>query len=170
MNRQSAPDRLCTALVLAVMTLAGIGFEAHACEKARGREQDLQQKKTSIQVKSYVCPMHPEVRSTKRGKCPKCKMDLRLERAVTSTAVTGDQNLLAANTASSAPGYARKMVIPEVDVLDQNGNALHFWLPHVSRPAPHSKLGLWRRRVCHGRDTRCVAVVTHGSWRSHDLQ
>jgi len=128
MTRQSAPDRLCKALVLTVMTLAGIGFEAHAFEKAKGREQDSQQKKTSIkQVKSYVCPMHPEVRSTKRGKCPKCKMDLRLERAVTSTAVTGDQNLLAANTASSAPEYARKMVIPEVDVLDQNGNALHFY-------------------------------------------
>jgi cytochrome oxidase Cu insertion factor (SCO1/SenC/PrrC family) len=110
------------------MTLAGIGFEAQAFEKAKGREQDSQQKKTSIkQVKSYVCPMHPEVRSTKRGKCPKCKMDLRLERAVTSTAVTGDQNLLAANTASSAPGYTRKMVIPEVEVLDQNGNALHFY-------------------------------------------
>ncbi len=128
MNRQSAPERLCKALVLTVMTLAGIGFEAHAFEKARGREQDSQQQKTSTkQVKSYVCPMHPEVRSTKRGKCPKCKMDLRLERAVTSTVVTGDQNLLAANTASSAPGYAGKMVIPEVDVLDQNGNALHFY-------------------------------------------
>jgi len=128
MNRQSAPERLCKALVLTVMTLAGIGFEAHAFEKASGREQDPQQKETSTkQVKSYVCPMHPEVRSTKRGKCPKCKMDLRLERAVTSTAVTGDQNLLAANTASNAPGYARKMVIPEVDVLDQNGNALHFY-------------------------------------------
>src|SRR6185369_6765653 len=128
MTRQSAPERFCKALVLTVMTLAGIGFEAHAFEKARGREQDSQQQKTSTkQVKSYVCPMHPEVRSTKRGKCPKCKMDLRLERAVTSTAVTGDQNLLAANTASNAPGYARKMVIPEVDVLDQDGNVLHFY-------------------------------------------
>jgi len=128
MNRQSAPERLCKALVLTVMTLAGIGFEAHAFEKARGGDKDSQHHKTSIkQVKSYVCPMHPEVRSTKRGKCPKCKMDLRLERAVTSTAVTGDQTLLAANTASRAPGYARKMVIPEVEVLDQNGNALNFY-------------------------------------------
>ncbi|HEY9503313.1 MAG TPA: SCO family protein [Pyrinomonadaceae bacterium] len=128
MNQRSAPERLCKALVLTFVTLAGIGFEAHAFEKARGREQDSQQKQTSTkQVNSYVCPMHPEVRSTKRGKCPKCKMDLRLERAVTSTAVTSDQNLLAANTASNAPGYARKMVIPEVDVLDQNGSALHFY-------------------------------------------
>ena len=128
MNRQSAPERLCKALVVTVMTLAGIGFDAHAFQKVRGREQDSQQKETSTkQVNSYVCPMHPEVRSTKRGKCPKCKMDLRLERAVTSTAVTGDQTLLAADTASNAPGYARKMVIPDVDVLDQNGSALHFY-------------------------------------------
>ena len=88
--------------------------------------------------------MHPEVTSTKRGKCPKCKMDLRLERAVTSTAVAGNQNLIAdnavaeaavmsanstsaSNTSSNAPGSARKMIIPDVEVLDQNGNALHFY-------------------------------------------
>src|SRR6476469_7888873 len=145
MNRQSAPDRLCKALLLTVMTLAGIGFEAHAFEKTKGREQDSQQKETSTkQVKSYVCPMHPEVRSTKPGKCPKCKMDLRLERAVTSTAVTGNQSLIAdnavakaavmsanstdaANTSGNAPVFATKIVIPDVEVLDQNGNALHFY-------------------------------------------
>src|SRR5713226_1027868 len=26
----------------------------------------------------YACPMHPEVRSSKPGKCPKCGMALRL--------------------------------------------------------------------------------------------
>ena len=25
----------------------------------------------------YSCPMHPEVKSKKKGRCPKCKMDLR---------------------------------------------------------------------------------------------
>ena len=145
MNQRSAPEGLCKALVLTFVTLAGIGFEAHAFEKAKAREQDSQQKKTATrQVKSYSCPMHPEVKSTKRGKCPKCKMDLRLDPSVTSTAVTGNQNVIAnnavaeavvtsanstdaASTASNAGGAARKMVIPEVDVLDQNGNALHFY-------------------------------------------
>ena len=128
MNQRSAPERLRKALVLTVMTLGGIGFEAHAFEKAKKHEQGTQQEKTSTkQVKSYSCPMHPEVKSTKRGKCPKCKMELRLDRAVTSTAVTDDQNLLAASTASTAPGYTRKMVIPEAEVLDQNGNTLHFY-------------------------------------------
>src|SRR6188474_1325294 len=103
MNQRSAPERLCKALVLTFVTVAGIGFEAHAFEQARGREQDAQQKKTATrQVKSYSCPMHPEVKSTKRGKCPKCKMDLRLDPAVTSTAVTGKQNLIAGNAIAEA--------------------------------------------------------------------
>ena len=134
MNRRSAPERLCSALVLTFVTLAGIGFEAHAFEKAKGREQDSQQKKTATrQVKSYSCPMHPEVKSTKRGKCPKCKMDLRLDRtaiadnAVAEAAVMSASSADAANTESNVPGYAKKMNIPEVEVLDQNGSALHFY-------------------------------------------
>jgi len=34
----------------------------------------------------YSCPMHPEVQSKKRGKCPKCKMVL--VRQAASAAVT----------------------------------------------------------------------------------
>jgi cytochrome oxidase Cu insertion factor (SCO1/SenC/PrrC family) len=70
-------------------------------------------------------------------------MDLRLDRAVTKTAGPGTQNLIAdnaaesvvmsanstvaANTSSDAPGSATKIVIPDVEVLDQNGNAIHFY-------------------------------------------
>jgi len=134
MNKQLALARFCKSFVLTVMILAGIEVQAHAFAGAAGREQSSPQKKSATkQVKSYSCPMHPEVKSTKRGKCPKCKMDLRLDPAVTSTAVTGKQNLIAgnaiaeANISSNAPGYATKMVIPDVEVLDQNGNALHFY-------------------------------------------
>jgi len=140
-NDSRTRSRLCKAFVLTVVMLAGIGLEAQAFTKTDWPEHSSQQKKTAInQVKSYSCPMHPEVKSTKRGKCPKCKMDLRLDRAATSSAVTGTQNLVAdnaaamsasstdtANTESNESGSARKMVIPEVDVLDQNGNALHFY-------------------------------------------
>ena len=75
-------------------------------------------------VKSYVCPMHPEVKSTKPGKCPKCKMDLRL--AKTETAAVADQPAepMVKDTSDSLPG---KLVIPDVEMLDQNGNALHFY-------------------------------------------
>jgi cytochrome oxidase Cu insertion factor (SCO1/SenC/PrrC family) len=138
-------SRFCKALMLTVVMLAWIVMEAQAFARVRGFEQSSQQNKTSTtQVKSYTCPMHPEVKSTKRGKCPKCKMDLRLEPTVKNVAVTGNQDLIAdnavreapitsanateaANIASNAPGYARKMIIPEVEVLDQDGNALHFY-------------------------------------------
>jgi heavy metal-binding protein len=30
---------------------------------------------------AYVCPMHPEVRQTNPGKCPRCRMDLVREGA-----------------------------------------------------------------------------------------
>jgi len=124
MNKQSA---LCTAFVLTLMILAGIEVQAFA--NAGLRDQISEKKTTTKQVRSYVCPMHPDVKSTKRGKCPKCKMDLRLER-VADNAVAAAMRANVTDTAiteSNESGSARKMVIPDVEVLDQNGHALHFY-------------------------------------------
>ena len=74
----------------------------------------------AVQKKAYVCPMHPEVKSARPGKCPKCKMDLRLSKPETTTPV-----VTPAEPAPSDSG--RKMSIPDVEVLDQDGNALHFY-------------------------------------------
>ena len=124
MNKQLP---LCTAFALTVMILAGIEVQAFA--NAGLRDQISEKKTTTKQVRSYVCPMHPDVKSTKRGKCPKCKMDLRLERvADNAVAAAMRANVTdTANTESNESGSARKMVIPDVEVLDQNGNALHFY-------------------------------------------
>ena len=124
MNKQLA---LCTAFVLTVMIFAGIEMQAFA--NAGLRDQISEKKTTTKQVRSYVCPMHPDVKSTKRGKCPKCKMDLRLERVADNAVVAAMRanSTDTANTESNESGSARKMVIPDVEVLDQNGNALHFY-------------------------------------------
>ena len=75
-------------------------------------------------AKSYVCPMHPEVQSRRAGKCPKCKMDLRLAKTESTTAV---EKPVMAQTPSNTSGSTRKMVIHDVEVLDQFGNELHFY-------------------------------------------
>jgi cytochrome oxidase Cu insertion factor (SCO1/SenC/PrrC family) len=73
-------------------------------------------------VATYSCPMHPEIKSTKKGKCPKCKMDLVRQ---TTNASPG------AEIVSQAPegvlGTTSKLKIPDVEVLDQDGNVRHFY-------------------------------------------
>lgn len=107
----------------------------------QSRATERQQNKASQDSKAnYVCPMHPEITSTKRGKCPKCKMDLRLAPATDTglSANVDDQLTANAATGQAAPpamqpnvtrdGYgSMKMVIPDVEVLDQDGNRVHFY-------------------------------------------
>ena len=65
----------------------------------------------------YACPMHPDVTSTKRGRCRKCGMDLR---PVTKTDAPAPPKEDASASFSS-------MKIPNARVVDQNGKALDFY-------------------------------------------
>ena len=131
MNKQSSP--ITWALALAFVTLASIQIEArpHVQMTAPTARQQKPAAKTAT---SYACPMHPEVKSTRKGKCPKCKMDLQLVREATSS--VDKEKLVASaaigeNVSADVPGKLlgprKKMTIPDVEVLDQEGNALHFY-------------------------------------------
>ena len=69
----------------------------------------------------YVCPMHPDVTSSKPGKCYKCKMALRPVRAkkVTPTPPETDP--------TSDPGPVSSPRLPDVIIHDQNGKSLNFY-------------------------------------------
>ena len=69
----------------------------------------------------YTCPMHPEVKSKKKGQCPQCKMDLR--PAAAGAAQAGAAQAGAAHESHAAS----KMSIPDVGLLDQDGRAVRFY-------------------------------------------
>lgn len=88
---------------------------------------------------THHCPMHPEIKSTKPGKCPKCKMAMRPEATDSAKAMHphAEMTANAAGAKGVTPAEPRnatrddygsvKMVIPDVEVLDQEGNRIHFY-------------------------------------------
>jgi protein SCO1/2 len=69
----------------------------------------------------FTCLMHPEVKQAKAGHCPKCGMDLRLTRADPPAAAADNTEPAAAIPAGE------KMIIPDVELLDQDGRKIHFY-------------------------------------------
>jgi cytochrome oxidase Cu insertion factor (SCO1/SenC/PrrC family) len=142
MNKQSKPT-VTWAFALGFVMLASIQIETKPRFQAKVTASTPQQQKPATNpAKSYGCPMHPEVKSTRKGKCPKCKMDLQPVREAASSAdkealvasaavpenVTRDVNASApASVPGNGLGPSRKLMIPDVEVLDQEGNALHFY-------------------------------------------
>ena len=89
------------------------------------------QKRAPRPQQVYSCPMHPEVTSKKKGRCPKCGMDLRRveqKEAETSAAQTEP-------VAENESGVTQKMNIPDVELLDQDGRKFHFYTDLVKGQA-----------------------------------
>jgi cytochrome oxidase Cu insertion factor (SCO1/SenC/PrrC family) len=134
-------------LVLAILVSAWPVATAYA-QSARPSPQ--QNNLTQAAKKYYFCPMHSDVKSTKGGKCPKCGMALRLAKddltlaSFTDASVTANNGMAEDMTpkspaaehltdAAHSPGVRDgqaamiKMNIPDIEVLDQDGNRLRFY-------------------------------------------
>lgn len=108
----------------ALTTLAFALTLTGAAASARAAAHDPHAPAAAHEV-TYTCPMHPEVKSKKKGQCPKCKMDLRPARAEAA-----DAGGVPAPDLADAPRGARadsKMSIPDVKLLDQDGRPVRFY-------------------------------------------
>src|SRR6185369_15832656 len=95
-------------LTIAIITAAMPGIVA------------AQTKPKQQQSVTYSCPMHPDFKSKKPGKCPKCGMTLRPVTPAPTPSPTPAEATTEKYSFSS-------LQIPNVRVLDQNGHALDFY-------------------------------------------
>ena len=137
MTKQSSVTAAWT-FVLLVMLVASLDVQAKVHTRTSSTPQ--KQKPATKTAKSYACPMHPEVKSNRPGKCPKCKMDLQLVsesanliqspkagNAVVETVAAEVGMSASADVGGNGMGPTKRLSIPDVEVLDQEGNALHFY-------------------------------------------
>jgi cytochrome oxidase Cu insertion factor (SCO1/SenC/PrrC family) len=112
--------------LFAVLIIALVCFVAPTQDSDLVRAQ-ARQKAQPKAARKYACPMHPEVTSRKRGRCPKCGMTLRLVKDEVVPPVQTDA------APSDFPGTiidttaVSSLRIPDVRVSDQNGNKLNFY-------------------------------------------
>jgi len=66
------------------------------------------------QADEYSCPMHPEVKSNKKGSCPKCGMTLKQKSAERDSATSSD-------VSSSSSHF------PNVELITQDGKKVRFY-------------------------------------------
>ena len=117
MKRQSLT--LLTSLLAALTFAVGVGTAtttAFAQSSRKAQRQEIE----------YACPMHPEVKSKKRGKCPKCNMALQPVTASKVAAVGTDNNVGDAQGQGSGSSEAA-LRVPDTTVFDQHGKRLHFY-------------------------------------------
>jgi hypothetical protein len=72
--------RASFVLAIVLIALLGLGMHGRAQQsQGNGKAESARHQQHDKEV--YTCPMHPDVKSDKPGKCPKCGMSLVLSEA-----------------------------------------------------------------------------------------
>ncbi|HEY6187250.1 MAG TPA: SCO family protein [Pyrinomonadaceae bacterium] len=110
-------------IILLGVFIFGACFPLQDSAIAQVQSRRKSQKKS---IKRYACPMHPEVTSTRPGKCPKCEMALRLVKPEDANASAAPSNNVT-EPATEQTNAIAALRIPDTPVYDQNGNRLNFY-------------------------------------------
>lgn len=110
--RKLGSTLLSTSLLVFSLCVSPLAFASQPATKVQKR------------IASYLCPMDPEVKTTKPGNCPKCGMALRRASGETSPVAVESAKSDAGARAGSPINLAR---IPDSTVYDQDGRMLHFY-------------------------------------------
>ena len=109
---------------------------AHSAAAVAQRKPAVRKKATVKAAVVYSCPMDPEVRSNKPGRCPKCGMNLRPSQAATADHEGHEAEPKSAATPTATPEAAAKgtttlapdsIKIPDTVVYNQHGQKLNFY-------------------------------------------
>jgi cytochrome oxidase Cu insertion factor (SCO1/SenC/PrrC family) len=85
----------------------------------------LRRKSQQQKPAHYACPMHPEITSTKAGKCPKCGMSLRLIADKVDPGTAPATENMSSGTGDTLSISSER--IPDIRVLDKKGKRLNFY-------------------------------------------
>jgi protein SCO1/2 len=102
--------RLIIALIFVIAIFPGIG----------GAQTRRPPQKRAV---VYSCPMHPDVTSNKRGRCPKCRMELRPVKPEATPSPTPSPEPENGDSVSSFTSAK----IPDARIRDQHGKELNFY-------------------------------------------
>jgi len=113
-------DSMIRVIVVLLFVCACLSGRVQFCDLASGQSRQKTQAKGQLR---YACPMHPRVRSAKRGQCPKCGMTLRRVEVQKSepAPATDFPGVIIDATANSSPR------IPDIQGYDQNGKRIRFY-------------------------------------------
>jgi cytochrome oxidase Cu insertion factor (SCO1/SenC/PrrC family) len=130
--------------VVAVIFIPCLGLESAVLAQGRGAPSTARNAGAAFAA-TYECPMHPDVTSQKRGRCPKCGMNLRIRkdevqvRIQTQAPPSSIDKSAEINSISSSPTSSASVVesahvqsvsakyFPNLMLLTQDNKPINFY-------------------------------------------